>query len=83
MNKVFHGVERALAVAFASAASASPALAALPFEAPFGGQSMHLQDWLLTASLALLAVGIALRLLRRTPSGRVAEGPDLRWWRNP
>lgn len=74
----------ALVIAFAGPATASSASAALPFEIPFSGSSMHLQAWLLSASLALLAVALALRLMRLRSSGEpAAEGPDLRWWRNP
>jgi len=84
MNKLSNRVGQALATASAGLASASPALAALPFEVPFSGGSMHLQEWLLSGSLALLAVALALRLIRLRSSGEpVAEGPDLRWWRNP
>lgn len=42
------------------------------------------RDWLLVGSLVLLAVALAIRLMRgrRTPDVGL-ETPDLRWWRNP
>ena len=40
------------------------------------------RDWLLMGSLVLLAVGIALRLMRhRTTTDAGPIEPDLRWWR--
>jgi hypothetical protein len=58
----------------ASALSLTPAsLAALPT-----------RDWLLMGALVVLAVAIAVRLMRRDTStdGRT-DAHDLRWWRNP
>ncbi len=40
------------------------------------------RDWVLMASLVLLAVAVALRLMRRdTAPDAGADAPDLRWWR--
>ena len=76
-------VDGALA-ALVAAMSATPALAALPFEVPFTGNGLPLRDWILMGFLVLLAVGLALRLLRhRGPSEPRADGADMRWWRNP
>ena len=63
---------------------AMPAFAALPFDLPFTGRAMSMRDWILMGSLALLAVAVALRLMRHRDIGEpIAEGSDLRWWRNP
>ena len=76
-------VDGALA-ALVAALSATPALAALPFEVPFMGNGLPLRDWILMGFLVLLAVGLALRLLRhRGASEPLADGEDMRWWRNP
>lgn len=71
-------------VALFAAVAAMPAFAALPFELPFSGKGLPMRDWILMGSLALLAIALALRLMRhRATREPVAEGPDLRWWRNP
>jgi len=47
-------------------------------------RALPMHDWLLAGSLILLAVALALRLMRREGSADVpADAPDLRWWRNP
>jgi hypothetical protein len=72
------------AAGLASTLAAMPALAALTFEMPFVGGDFPLRDWILAGSLALLAVAIALRMLRsREGTEPLSDGPDLRWWRNP
>ena len=64
--------------------AASPAFAALPFEMPFTGSGLPLRDWILMGSLALLAVALALRLMRhRHKDEPLTDAHDLRWWRNP
>jgi hypothetical protein len=64
--------------------AASPAFAALPFEMPFTGSGMPVRDWILMGSLVLLAVALALRLMRhRDKDEPVTDAHDLRWWRNP
>jgi hypothetical protein len=64
--------------------AASPAFAALPFEMPFTGSGVPLRDWILMGSLALLAIALALRLLRhRDKDEPITDAHDLRWWRNP
>ena len=76
-------VDVALA-ALIAALAAMPALAQVPFEMPFIGNGLPMRDWLLMGSLALLAVALALRLMRRRRTSEpVAEAPDLRWWHNP
>ena len=71
-------------VALIAAVAAMPAFAALPFELPFAGRGLPMRDWILMGSLALLAIALALRLMRhRRANEPVAEGADLRWWRNP
>jgi len=44
------------------------------------------RDWLLMGSLVLLAVALAVRLMRRRGTPDVApdspDMPDMRWWRN-
>ena len=71
-------------VALLATVAAMPAFAALPFELPFTGNGLPMRDWILMGSLALLAIALALRLMRnRGAREPVAEGPDLRWWRNP
>ncbi len=81
-NRPFLRVITALAALTAlSPAFASPAL--WPIPVPFTSGGMTLNDWILTGSLALLAVALALRLMRRGPREPAVEGADLRWWRNP
>ena len=64
--------------------AASQAFAALPFEMPFTGSGLPLRDWILMGSLALLAVALALRLMRhRDKDEPLTDAHDLRWWRNP
>jgi hypothetical protein len=47
-------------------------------------RTLPMRDWLLAGSLVLLAVALALRLMRRdTDRDAPADAPDLRWWRNP
>ena len=77
-------VDVALA-ALVAALAAIPAFAALPVEIPFVGKGLPMRDWLLMGSLALLAVAVALKLMRHraTTEEPLAEGPDLRWWHNP
>ena len=71
-------------VALVATVAAMPAFAALPFELPFTATALPMRDWILMGSLALLAVALAIRLMRhRTSREPAAEGPDLRWWRNP
>jgi hypothetical protein len=63
--------------------AASPAFAALPFEMPFTGSGLPLRDLILMGSLALLAIALALRLLRhRDKDEPITDAHDLRWWRN-
>jgi 4-amino-4-deoxy-L-arabinose transferase-like glycosyltransferase len=68
---------------FAAVASlfAMPAFAAI--ELPAAIHNAPVREWLLVGSLALLAVAAALCLMRRGSGPEVADGPDLRWWRNP
>jgi hypothetical protein len=72
-------------VALVTALAAMPVFAALPVEIPFVGKGLPMRDWILMGSLALLAVAVALKLMRgRTTTGEpIAEGHDLRWWHNP
>ena len=79
----------AVVAGIVAAMAATPAFAALPFEMPFVGQGLPMRDWILMGSLVLLAVALALRLMRHrgkyeplsdTP---VTDVHDLRWWRNP
>lgn len=73
-----------LAVALISALAAMPAFAQIPVEIPFVGKGLPLRNWILVGSLVLLAVALALRLMRhRGTRDAMPEGPDLRWWRNP
>ena len=71
--------------ALVTALAAMPVFAALPVEIPFVGKGLPMRDWILMGSLALLAVAVALKLMRhRTTTGEpIAEGNDLRWWHNP
>ena len=75
----------AAVVAFVAALASMPALAELPVEIPFVGKGLPMRDWLLMGSLALLAIALALRLMRnrRTRTESPVDAPDLRWWRNP
>jgi hypothetical protein len=44
------------------------------------------RDWLLMGSLVLLAVAVALKLMRVRSApemGPDPDNPDLRWWKNP
>ena len=67
-----------------AALAAMPAFAQLPVEIPFVGQGLPVRDWILMGSLVLLAVALALRLMRRRGTSEPhAEEQDLRWWRNP
>ena len=71
-------------MAVIAALAAQPAFAALPFEMPFTGPGLSVRDWVLMGSLVLLAVALALRLMR--PRGRgepLTDTQDLRWWHNP
>lgn len=79
----------AVVAGIVAAMAATPAFAALPFEMPFVGQGLPMRDWILMGSLVLLAVALALRLMRhRGKSEPLSDTPvtdvhDLRWWRNP
>lgn len=87
MTKPSHRAVQSAIAACAALAVASPALAAWPalwpIPVPFSGGTITLNDWILSGSLVLLAVGLALWLMRRSRREPVVEGPDLRWWRNP
>ena len=89
MTKPWNRVAGAAIGTLAALAATSPALAAsptswpIPIPVPFTSGAMTLNDWILTASLVLLAVGLALWLMRRSRREPAVEGPDLRWWRNP
>lgn len=75
---------RAAVAAFVGLLAASPAFAALPFEMPFNASALPMRDWILMGSLALLAVAVAIRLMRhRGPNEPLTDAHDLRWWRNP
>jgi hypothetical protein len=53
----------------------TPAFAA-PFDVP-----LPPRDWLLMGSLVLLAVALALKLMRsRTTPDTTPDVPDMRWW---
>ena len=70
-------------VAIVTAIVASPAFAALPFDMPFTSGSLPMRDWILMGSLALLAIALALRLMRhRGRDEPLTDAHDLRWWRN-
>ena len=61
---------------------ASPAFA-LSFT-PDTLTSLPVRDWVLMGSLVLLAIAIALRLMRRGARPDMpSDTPDMRWWRNP
>ena len=86
MHKVsrFARVDAAVAACIAALFAASPAFAALPFEMPFAASGLPMRDWILMGSLVLLAVALAIRLMRhRRGSEPVSDSDDLRWWRNP
>jgi hypothetical protein len=56
------------------------------FAASFAFDTLPMRDWILMASLVLLAVALAVKLMRRR--GAVDDvpdelEPDLRWWRKP
>ena len=59
---------------------ASPA-SALSFT-PASLASLPMREWILMGSLVLLAIAVALRLMRRgaTPD-MPSDTPDMRWWR--
>jgi len=60
---------------------ASPA-SALSFT-PASLASLPMRDWILMGSLVVLAVAIALRLMRRgSASDAPSDTHDMRWWRN-
>ena len=47
---------------------------------------MPARDWLLMGSLVLLAVALALKLMRARSAhetGADSDNADLRWWKNP
>ena len=47
-------------------------------------RALPMRDWLLAGSLIVLAVAVAMRLIRRDTGPSVpTDAPDLRWWRNP
>ena len=56
------------------------------FAASVSFDTMPARDWLLMASLILLAVSLALKLMRRRNGVDDVPDelePDLRWWRRP
>ena len=86
MHKVsrFSQVGAAAAMLIAGLVAASPALAALPFELPFTASGLPMRDWILIGSLVLLAVALAIRLMRhRGTNEPLTDTQDMRWWRNP
>lgn len=67
-----------IAGAFLTLPNASPVFAA-SLDGMFAGR-----DLLLFGSIALLVVGVALRIATHRHRGEPsAPAPDLRWWRNP
>ena len=61
---------------------ASPAFA-LSFT-PASLASLPMRDWVLMGSLVVLAVAIAMWLMRRGSTPDVpSDTNDMRWWRNP
>lgn len=71
----------ALAATMTGLVVAAPAYA-LPFN--FDPASLQPRDWVLMAALALLAIALAVRVMRRDRATDVGtDRPDLRWWRNP
>lgn len=86
MNKLSRvaRIDTVIAGIIAGLAAASPAFAALPFEMPFTGTGMPMRDWILMGSLMLLAVAVAIKLLRgREMNEPMTDAEDMRWWRNP
>jgi len=76
--------EAAVAALIAGLAAASPAFAALPFDLPFTASGLPMRDWVLIGSLVLLAIALAIRLMRhRDRNEPLADAQDMRWWRNP
>ena len=76
-----HAVVAALIAGFGAA---SPAFAALPFELPFSASGLPMRDWILMGSLVVLAVALAIRLMRhRRTEEPLTDAHDMRWWRNP
>jgi len=69
----------------AASALLTPLLLSTPvYAASFNPASLPARDWLLMGSLVLLAVAVALRLMRRDRATDVGpDTADLRWWRNP
>ena len=65
---------------------ASPAMAASTFALQNALAGFGTREWLLSASLLLLLVALAGRLMRGrsapTEVQVVEESPDLRWWRS-
>jgi hypothetical protein len=85
MHKVsrFARIDVAVAGLIAGLAAATPAFAALPFELPFTASGLPMRDWILMGSLVLLAVALAIRLMRHRRSNEpLTDTTDLRWWRN-
>jgi hypothetical protein len=84
MQKLSTYAPLAALTAFVGALAASAAFAALPFEMPFTGSGLPMRDWILMGSLALLAIALAVRLMRHRDKGEpLTDTHDLRWWRNP
>ena len=76
--------EAAVAALIAGLAAASPAFAALPFDLPFTASGLPMRDWVLIGSLVLLAIALAIRLMRhRDRNEPLTDRQDMRWWRNP
>ena len=76
--------EAAVAALIAGLAAASPAFAALPFDLPFTASGLPMRDWVLIGSLVLLAIALAIRLMRhRDRNEPLSDTQDMRWWRNP
>lgn len=64
---------------------AAPALAASSYTLQGSLSGFTLREWLLCASLLLLAIALIARLVRGRARRRdtpLEEVPDLRWWRN-
>ena len=71
-------------VALVASLAAMPVFAQMPVDIPFVGRSLAMRDWILMGSLALLAIALAIRLMRhRNDRETLTDGEDLRWWRNP
>jgi hypothetical protein len=65
-------------------AVAAPALAAPAFGLPFDVTTWAGRDLLLYSSIALLVVGLTLKVIKdRHDAEPTPQGPDLRWWKNP